>query len=428
MQSIASNSPCVSHPVAESRTLSAYIPPCQNEEEPSVHETFPITPLDIFLSARVQNLAPRDPKSQAVESMRKREWRIVSDEEVEKKVQRCLPCTTISDLSVGMHLLPFGPAWFGMTLDPMRVRERPHVRELLSMPCHFEGGVVVRSERLTKGFVRLDTEIGSEPIPYFAVFGGLGGSSCVDFVETHLHEILTSSFLSLPRSVISSSQREEKAPATRTAYVWNALKLAGVKLQERFALEGQHQRQATGSSVFSSASLCVLFCIQSEIWCLTQGSARALLFNEEEQTIRPLSPNMSFSNASLSHSIEKRGGHIQNTPRICPHTDKTVWWPLLGGIVPDPRTLGALDIPGMALRPKVTKTSLREGERATVVLATKSFWEPLTGPHILSVISKTTRGVGEKERLESIGSQLCSEVNSTERASPFSCFVLSTFE
>jgi len=389
--------------------------PVVHEADSTVRrERVPVRPLDIFFSHSGY-------AEEASERVRRREWRIVSDEEVGEKCRRShVHSTTIKNFVTGSG------SW---DLEPpsLRMIERDylHKDELLIAKQSTPFFLGERRERLIQGSI--DTRIvgRDEHISYFAILEGMNGNSCVDYIQENFLPVFTEGFQHIHRPLESPIANPTENISTREGSIWNALKLSFVKLQELWVRWTKTNEGVEGLHPESSASLCAVFFIGSEIWCVTIGSAKAILLNEREQRISYLSPPMTFANSTLTHSIAKRGGTISFSQRIWNSRGGSPLIPQLGGMLPTPRALGAIHIPGVSARPKITRMVFNREEPSTIVLAPESLWETISTRSLLETVSQRMVSESNEERLNKIAARLSMEVLQARKTDTFSCFLLS---
>ena len=334
---------------------------------PSCPRAHPVSFLNVFLP----NLESED---EELEYIRKREWRILSDEEVEDKLRRPIPTTTID------HLWPVSHVRWS---EPSQKKngEKSLKFTLMGIHCLWnreENNPIV----IKKGVLSTMFEGKRESIPFYVLFESFENSSCLDFVKKYFHLIFQESFSWLRVPEVVPHVGLGPLPRTSSGNMFNVLKLATVKLQEAWAHyaisrpKSIDDRKDDLKIVSSGVSICAVFLKGAEMWCLTIGRSRALLFNDTEHTIRYVSPTFNFSNNSMLHSIEKRGGAIKHNPTR------------LQGVLPVPRIVGAIDVEGLAARPKITRVCLTSfpGE-STLLLGSSSIFQTFSSDQLFEIFS-----------------------------------------
>jgi serine/threonine protein phosphatase PrpC len=361
------------------------------------------------------------------EAIRKKEWRVVTDSEVERKLRKPILYTVIANPA---NTFGRASAFNRVFLERQHLQleiEEEYSRELLILKHdHKVSSVEGRLDHLLRGIIPMEISGNPEALSFYAVLDGMNGTSCVNFVKNRLQQIFLDCFAVLPQPAASPSLERARIPETRSGYIWNALKLAIVKIQEAWVQFAKIHEREPGFFSNSSVSVCAVFFIDSEIWTLTIGNAKAICLDEKEQAIRYLSPNMSFSNRELSRSVEKRGGVVRTIKRERDHK-RFYWIPSLGGILPFPRTIGAMNVPGVAARPKITKMVFQERAPYLIILAPDIFWETFSCPELLERFSQRVRQVDVSDGLSAVMAKLSLDVCQKKEGRPFSCFLIKSF-
>jgi len=391
--------------------------PRQREDMAIARKAVPITLSDIFLpSLRIP--------VEAIERIKKREWRVCSEEEVERKLSKPIPFTAISNPTIRLGDCSFLETHCREIFRPSRENPDGHRRIFFTSESRSDGPLEGRLDRLLKGSIPMKRELGGqEQLQYSAILEAINGDSCADFVQEHIQQIFSESFQSLPHPVESHFSERAREPSSRLAYIWNSLKLSIVKLQEAWNQWAKRIEHVEGFRSFSSASLCAIFFTSSEIWSLSIGNAKAILLNEEAQTIRYLAPHMSFSNNTLAQSIEKRGGIVTCAKKRFCQGERISWIPQLAGKLLIPRVIGARNVPGVAARPKITRWIHRKEEPFTLILAPESLWKTFSGPDLLNLFSQLPREGNIHRIFKTICSDICSKVVSAKSGATCSFFV-----
>lgn len=195
---------------------------------------------------------------------------------------------------------------------------------------------------------------------------------CSEFIKTHFSSILTSTFTDFSNCI--------KAPSFQTSitwrsYIWNALHLSIIKLQELWTHHAFENQQTNRDYFISAASLtCILF-IDSEIWTVSIGNNKALVLSEKENSVWNLCKSMTFANHSLARKFELLGGTIaypkwKMFPNIpLPLVAKSSGVPLN---IP-PRSIGPVYTFGINPNPIITKIDRLKKEPFVFVLGTHNF-------------------------------------------------------
>ncbi len=165
------------------------------------------------------------------------------------------------------------------------------------------------------------------PVEVFGVFDGHGGAEASLYLAKHLQAEL-----------VKTLQEFHPNGTLTDEGIWNALKLAFVRLSDRF--------KATGADSGTTATVAVM--LDGNLWTANVGDSRTILQNSDKKIFQ-LSEDAKPDDYKYQKGIRKRGGVVFSDGHV----------PRINGILAVGRAVGDAGVgPGVSARPKITKVSL----------------------------------------------------------------------
>lgn len=320
------------------------------------------------------------------DALYQREWRLVSDEEVERKLQQCIIRSFSHQES---YNLPFIS-----TKEPVCSIRANFLQ--CDAPYFFCAEPKISEFVVDNNAITIHWQNGRTALRYFVFMDPHFDLTCLHFIRARFHSILSSALSEMPRPCKKMAMNS--CSVTRAeSYLWNALKLTVVSLQEQWV---QTDR---GEHGMSAVSLCCVLCIGTQIWCVQIGENQALVISAKERTIWSLGERMDFSDRSLTYSIKKRGGNtgrdglIEGEGRV-----------ELDHVLPMPRVLGAVQVAGVGARPKITRLVFQKKGSVVILFGNMCFMESFSKRELLSAIARDRNSsVSETDRILRFVNKCC---------------------
>lgn len=356
---------------------------------------------------------------------RNREWRIVPQDQVMIRFYDHVIRENERDLLAPFYQDPFSEH------IPCRLRVDPHFDHRVTIDCTSCVPDSITHDIFLSN--TLNTPINTLPktVTYFCTIEKQNGQACALFVRDVFEEALKEALAVLPSPTHCSLHEKEgddmseqcvvrsRVRMSTIAFVWNALKLLGVSLQEKwvaYAVEQLTSHLKTRRESFqkdSAAHLFVVLLIDRIIWSVTIGWGEGLLFRNQKQgaELCLLSRNTSFNRKAID-TIFQRGGSVVRS-----NTGGKIFH-LSGTPLTTPRAIGAMYTPGLSSRAKISWIARDPTVPVTFVFGTKRFWT-LCGPEYIKESFLAHRLGSDIEQIDQVTRELSESCRANDDCGSF---------
>jgi len=296
---------------------------------------------------------------------RGREWRLLQEGEVWETLRKSIPVVNEMVRKVMFPLRPYREPSPRVLVESLGLRYREsnvYLFHALSLSrCS--------KDRWLHNVLEVPFHGKMQKVVYYCALESQKSFECVQFLENNFERSLVQALSSIPEpdeelhwDKGECVYEEELAHARRSeeGFLWNALSLLTVKLQESWVSYAMARKEKRSFDCSSGAGLCLVLAIGHCLWCVNLGTYQAYLFQETRGHMWPLSRP-----CSKKHS----------------------------------QALGHMFLPSLSSRPNISFFPRESGVPLTLVIGNDSLWRGCPPKHLWEFLSCDLGMPSERERV-----------------------------